>query len=151
MSLVIKTSRGKVFINDKTGKAELVWNPGFFQRFHKKYSEAQKMVDSEVLSLCEPYIPQQTSMLKKSGELGTKIGSGLVQWIAPYARFQYYGKVMVGVESRSAWAMRGEKKEVINKDLVYHGGGIRGSFWFERAKEANKDSIISHAQRIIDK
>ena len=147
--MMIKTSRGKIII--KGGKAELIWNTGFWTKWHRKYSEAQKVVDSEILRLCEPYIPLQTSMLVKSGILGTKIGSGLVQWIAPYARFQYYGKVMVGIESRSAYAMRGEKKEVINKNLVYHGGGVRGSFWFERAKEANKNSIIANAQRIIDK
>lgn len=149
MAPIIKTFRGKIII--KNGKAELIWSKWFWTKWHRKYSEAQKMVDSEILRLCEPYIPLQTSMLVKSGILGTKVGSGLVQWIAPYARFQYYGKVMVGIESRSAYAMRGEKKEVIEKDLVYHGGGIRGSFWFERMKEANRDSIVSSAQRIIDK
>jgi hypothetical protein len=90
----------------------------------------------------------KTSMLIKSGTLGTTIGSGLVQWIAPYAKFQYYGKVMVGVESRSAWAKKGERKEVTERDLTYHGGGLRGSFWFQRMKEVHGRQIIEGAKKI---
>ena len=87
-------------------------------------------------------------MLVDSGLLGTVVGSGLVQWIAPYAKYQYYGKVMVGIESGSAYARKGEKKVVINKNLVYHGGGLRGSFWFQRMKEIHITTIIAGARRI---
>lgn len=145
--MIVETPRGRVFVNDATGKAELTWNTNFHQRWTKQYSEAQVFVDSEVLRLCEPYIPMKTSMLIKSGILGTVVGSGLVQWIAPYAKFQYYGKVMIGETSRSAYAMKGEKKVVTNKNLVYHGGGIRGSFWFRRMKEVHGDTIIRGAKQ----
>lgn len=46
----------------------------------------QKALDSEVLRRSDPYVPMRTGALKKSGIIGTKIGSGLVQYVAPYAK-----------------------------------------------------------------
>lgn len=61
----------------------------------------------------------------------------------PYARFQAEGKVMVGIKSRRAWARRGERKVVINKDLNYHSDSLRGSHPFERMKADKKESILN--------
>lgn len=71
-------------------KAELQWNPGFSAKWNGRATTAQKYVDSEVLRLCSRYVSLRTSMLQKSGILGTEIGSGEVAWIAPYAAKQYY-------------------------------------------------------------
>lgn len=60
-----------------------------------------------------------------------------------YARFQAEGKVMVGIKSRRAWARRGERKVVINKDLNYHSNSLRGSHPFERMKADKKESILN--------
>lgn len=122
----IETPRGKIFITP-AGKAELVWNTNFVGKWTKKYSEAQKFVDSEVLRLCEPYIPMRTGMLIKSGILGTFIGSGTVSWIAPYAHYQYYLK-------------RKTKSET---------GPLRGSHWFARMKEVHAWQIIDGAKKMI--
>lgn len=110
--------------------------------------EVQKYVDSEVLRLSDPYLPFQTGALKKSGISGTKIGSGTVVWNSPYAKFLYYGKVMVGKYSRSAWAREGEPKEVTSKPLQYHGGPQRGAFWFERMKQDKLGAILKGANQI---
>ena len=121
----IETPRGKVLLNNKTMKAELVWNTGFGSQWEGRYQNAQKYVDSEVLRLSEKYIPLQTGMLIKSGILGTDIGSGEVSWIAPYARAQYYMKRKPGSET----------------------GWLRGPQWFERAKEVYGKDIIKWARR----
>ena len=60
----------------------------------------------------------------------------------PYARFQAEGKVMVGVKSRSAYARRGERKVVINKNLKYHSSKLRGAHTFERMKADKRDKIL---------
>lgn len=52
--------------------------------------KVQKIVDSEVLRRCDPYVPFRTGALKKSGILGTKIGSGEVVYNAVYAHENYY-------------------------------------------------------------
>ena len=70
----------------------------------------------------------------------------------PYAQFQAGGKVMIGVYSHSPWARKGERKVVTNRNLTYHGGGLRGSKPFERMKADKRDSILNqvanYARRI---
>lgn len=122
---VIETPRGKVFHNKDGTKAKLVWNTNFQPKWQESYSRAQKFVDSEVLRLSEPYIPLQTGMLVKSGILGTEIGSGMVEWIAPYAKPQYYSPRKPGSET----------------------GPLRGPHWFERGKAVWKRDVIAGARR----
>jgi hypothetical protein len=124
---IIQTPRGSIIINEATMKAELIWNPGFQPKWQRNYSAAQKFVDSEVLRLCEPYTPMRTGMLIKSSTMGTDVGSGTVQWIAPYSKAQYYGHRKPGSET----------------------GPLRGPQWFERMKAVNKDQILSGARRIV--
>ena len=70
----------------------------------------------------------------------------------PYARFQAEGKVMVGVKSRSAYARRGERKVVVNKNLKYHNSRLRGAHPFERMKADKRDRILiqtaNYARRV---
>jgi len=136
---IIKTPRGTVVIG-KDFKAELTWNTAKFsgpgaghrggQSWQGRYSRAQWFVDNEILRLCDPYIPFQTGMLIKSGILGTKIGSGTVKWIAPYARYMYYGMSKKG------------------NPLKYNDAPMRGAFWFERMKAVNGRAIIAGARRM---
>ena len=133
---IIETPKGSIIIN-QNGKAELKWNTNFKSERQNQFSAVQKYVDSEVLRLSEPYTPFLSGMLVMSGTLGTNVGSGTVQWIAPYAKYQYYGKVMAG-----------NPKKPTAKNLVYHGGGLRGAFWFERMKAANLTKILNGARQI---
>ena len=54
--------------------------------FSERIKKAQKFVDSEVLRKSDPYIPFKTGMLRDSGILGTKIGSGRIRYLAPYEK-----------------------------------------------------------------
>lgn len=146
----IRTPRGVVY-HDQNLHAVLEWNTRFVDQWENRYTKAQKYVDSEVLRLSEPYVPFRTGMLVNLGILGTTIGQGLVVWLGPYAKFQYYGKVMVGIESGSVWANRGEQKIVTERDLQYHGGGLRGSFWFHRMKEVEGRGIVEGARQRMRK
>lgn len=85
----ITNPRGAI-IRGKNGKAELIWNAGCAPRMNEMLSKKQEIIDSEVLRLCAPMVPKRTGALERSGTLGTVIGSGEVQYIAPYARRQYY-------------------------------------------------------------
>ena len=78
--LKIDTPRGSLYTQaSKSGKvtAILEWNKGFGAEFTEKFSSAQKFVDSEVLRLDAPYMPIDTGMLIRSGELGTVVGGEL--------------------------------------------------------------------------
>lgn len=52
---------------------------------------AQKWLDNEVLKDCQPFVPMRTGNLMNSGIHGTKLGSGEVEYNAPYAKKIYYG------------------------------------------------------------
>lgn len=120
----IKTPRGCIIQGDK-GKAKLRWDSSFAPRANQNFNRMQKFVDSEVLRRCSPRVPFQTGMLEKSGKLGTTVGSGVVEYIAPYARMQYYDTA----QSRPYDANRGAK-------------------WFERMKVAEKREILDGAKKL---
>ncbi len=122
---IIETPRGTIK-QSKNGKAQLIWDSTFQQKWQGHFSKAQMFVDSEILRLSEPYIPLDTSMLIKSGILGTHIGSGTVKWIASYAKAQYYKAGKVGSQT----------------------GALRGAYWFERMKQVKGKRIIAGARRI---
>ena len=110
-----------------------------------KCGRVQKYIDSEVLRLSAPYLPHDGGNLERNGRMSTEIGSGEVNYTAPQSRYLYHGKVMVGEQSRSAWAKPNEKKVVINKDINYQGGGKRGAYWLERMKADHKGDILRGA------
>lgn len=109
----------------------ITFDPKFRKRMQADFDKKQKYIDSEVLRLSDPYVPMQTGMLKKSGISGTVIGSGKVEYIAPYGRKQYYENAGMG-------------KEGLNKT----GGGLRGKFWFERMKANHKKEILKGLKKI---
>ena len=89
---------------------------------------ASKYMAQRLKAYCDPFVPMQSGHLKNSAE----VGSNYVRYAGPYAKFQYGGVVMVGVQTGSPWARRGEKKRVTNRGLSYHGGGKRGPRWDSR-------------------
>ena len=119
-----------VSINTPSGKAELKFNPRFAPKWTRRYSRAQMFVDSEVLRLSEPFTPLLTGTLVRTGILGTDVGSGKVQWIAPYSHDQYYRGRRPG-ESKT--------------------GPLRGRYWFERMKQVWGARIIAGAKKIAGK
>lgn len=117
----IGASGGTVFTQaGRSGSmsARLEWKPGFESEKNAGFSKAQDFVDSECIRRMNPDTPERTGVLKKSATLGTVIGSGEIEQVAPYARKQYY-----------------EHKEK--------------SFWFERMKNRNKDSILKGAAKYV--
>ena len=105
----------------------ITFDPNFKENAEKNFSQAQQYIDSEVLRLSDPYVPFDTGMLKKSGISGTVLGSGVVEYTAPYARKQYYENSGRGKEGLQA-----------------SGGvtGLRGKLWFERMKADHKKEIL---------
>lgn len=120
----ITAPQGSIVSNGKN-KAELTWNPDFAAKRNAQFSRKQMFVDSEVLRRCSPRVPLRTGMLEKSGKLGTDVGSGEVDYIAPYAAYQYYG----------------------TSDTRPYDAN-RGAHWFERMKVAEKEYILRGADKI---
>lgn len=120
------------------------------ERGLEEMGKVQKFVDSEVIKKMAPYTPMLSGVLEKSPTLSTVIGSGLIQQNTPYARFQYYGKLMVSSVTGSAWARSGESKVLTDTDLVYNTSRhpLAGKMWFERFKADHKDEVLKGARKI---
>lgn len=102
--------------------------------------QIQKFIDSEVLRLCDPYIPFQTGTLRNQGILGTVVGSGIVEWTSVKARYLYYGKAMEGTPPKKA----------TDRDLIYNGAPMRGAHWFDRMKADRGQEIINGVQKMLN-
>lgn len=114
-TIKITSPRGSVVTrqtNNGSVSAEIVWNSGFARKKGQAFESAQEFVDSECLRYMNPLTPRRTGMLIKSGTLGTVIGSGSIEYLAPYARRQYYEH-----KEKAHWfeAMKASKKDVILK------------------------------------
>ena len=97
-------------------------------RFNKKFSQAQKFLDNEVLKDSDPYVPMRTGMLRNSGILGTVIGSGKIEYNAPYAQKMYYG---------------------VNYHFSKDKHPQACAQWFEKAKAAKKDAWLKGVDKIV--
>ena len=105
--------------------------------------KVQAFLDKTTAEYLMKYVSKKGGVQEKSIPTASKYGSGRIIINVRYARFQAEGKVMVGVNSRRAWARKNEKKVVINKNLKYHSDSLRGAHPFERMKADKKDSILN--------
>lgn len=98
-----------------------------------------------------PYTPMLNGQMIQSATRGTVIGSGEIKYISPYARYQYYGKLMVSSITGSSYARKGESKVLTDKDLNYNKSRHprAGKLWFERMKADCKGQILKGAQKLL--
>lgn len=115
-NIKIETPRGQISTyTTKAGKviARLDWNPEFRRKKEDGFNSAQEFVDSECLRYMNPLAPRRTGVMIKSATLGTVIGSGSIEYLAPYARRQYYEH-----KTKGKWF---EKMKASNKEVIMKG------------------------------
>ena len=122
----IQTPRGEIYQTKSKNSSvtvHLKWNEGFGPVMSKEFSSSQEFVDSECLRHMDSLTPRRSGYMIKSAQLGTTIGSGEIEYLAPYARRQYYE----------------------------HSGanGNRGKLWFERMKTSKGEAIRKGAAKFI--
>lgn len=111
----ITSPRGYVYTyTNKNGMvtSRIKWAAGFAKKKQKAFLNAQEFVDSECLRYMNPLTPRRTGVMIKSATLGTVIGSGSIEYLAPYARRQYYEH-----KEKAKWfeTMKASKKDVLMK------------------------------------
>ena len=95
-----------------------------------------------------PYVPMLTGSLDNR----TRVEGNTIIYPGPYARFLYYGKVMVDPDTGSPWAKAGATKVVTDRDLVFTTDfhPQAQAYWFEASKAQNKDKWLRIAQRTAE-
>lgn len=122
------------------------------KRFVKQYSEAQKKLDSIVMTHMIPFMPMQTATFIKVTEAMSNAlaGTGTVVAAAPpFGRYLYYGKLMVDKKTKSAYARPGKEKILTGKELDFSKGNNQNAvpFWFEEAKRIYLKNWIDVAKK----
>lgn len=94
--------------------------------------------------LMNPYIPMDNGILRRNKSYPS---NHEIKYISPYAKYQYYGKLMLA-KNGSSWAKKGEKKVLTSRNLKYHTSGT-GPKWNELMMQRNKNTLIKDVENFI--
>ena len=121
--LTITTPMGTLFtVQHRNGKcpAQIRWNKDVGANLTRAMVTGRGKLMQRIIRDTHPLVPFDTGMLDNSAQLATDYDTGEIIWSTPYARRQYY---------------------LHPKGEGLHGkNGLRGSYWAERSKGANKVS-----------
>lgn len=94
--------------------------------------------------LMNPYIPMDNGMLRRNKSYPS---NHEIKYISPYAKYQYYGKLMLA-KNGSSWAKKGEKKVETSRNLKYHTSGT-GPKWDKLMMQRRKNDLIKDVENYI--
>lgn len=111
----------------------------------------------EAIRLCDPLVPFRDGVLRQSAHIAD--GGETIVWEQPYAKYQYYGMLMVDPKYKKGamfspdygfWSRPGVTKELTDKPLEYHGQGQ--SHWFEKAMQnGGREQLVNVACREVQR
>nr|DAQ42079.1 MAG TPA: Minor capsid protein [Caudoviricetes sp.] len=101
----------------------------------KAATRAEHIVAVQAAKDTSPYVPFLTGSLDER----TRVSGNTIIYPGPYARYLYYGKVMVDPETGSTYAKKGMAKVLTDKNLVFtkYFHNQAQSHWFEASKAQN--------------
>ena len=113
----------------------------------------QQFHTMNVLRRIVKYMPYQTGMTIKVTVAQTDLRKPLIVTDTPSARFLFHGKLMLGDETGSAWARRGETKHTVNQPLNYNTAKNpqAGPRWDLAVAAAEGGAIAADLQRYLDR
>lgn len=112
-------------------------------------NRAEHAVAIQVEKDTQPFVPALTGSLTQRTRV---IGSEVI-YPGPYARFLYYGKVMVDPATGSTYAPKGGHKEVTDRGLVFTKAmhPQAQAHWFEASKAQNLERWVRVADKAVSK
>lgn len=115
----------------------------------KSCTEAAHALAKQVKNDTEPFVPALNNSLTNR----TRVVGDTIVYPGPYARFLYYGKVMVDPNTGSTYAPKGGTKVVTDRNLVFNKSvhPQAQSHWFEASKAQNLDKWLRVAEKAVKK
>lgn len=122
---------------------------GLAPRIANKTDIAGRITAEQVRKDTSQYVPMLTGSLDDR----TIVKGTSIIYPGPYARYLYYGKVMVDPDTGSTYAKPGATKVLTDRNLVFTKDfhGQAQAFWFEASKAQNKDKWLQVMQRAVDR
>lgn len=112
--------------------------------------KAQHMVAEQAEKDTQPFVPWRTGSLANRSQAI----DNMIVYPGPYARYLYYGKLMVDPDTGSAWASKGATKVLTDRNLVFSqpaGHRQAQSHWFEASKAQNLEKWVKLAAEAVTK
>lgn len=118
-------------------RTEVNWNA---DEWVASNDRAEHAVAVQMEKDTRPFVPALTGSLMNR----TRVDGNVVIYPGPYARFLYYGKVMVDPDTGSPFAQKGAVKVLTDKDLVFNRSvnPQAQSHWFEASKAQNLEKWV---------
>lgn len=112
-------------------------------------TRAESIVGQQIIKDTAPFVPALTGSLT----IRTRLDGNKIIYPGPYARFLYYGKVMVDPQTGSTFAPKGGTKVLTNRDLVFSKAmhPQAQSHWFEASKAQNMEKWVRVADKAVKK
>lgn len=108
---------------------------------------AEEVLAVQILKDTNAFVPALT------GSLATRAHTenGTVIYPGPYARYLYYGKLMVDPDTGSSFAPKGATKVLTDKDLVFNQSmhSMAQAHWFEASKAQNLNKWLEIAEKAM--
>ena len=119
------------------------------QAIAERCKQAEHILAVQVEKDTQPFVPALTGSLSTR----TRVVGNDIIYPGPYARFLYYGKVMVDPNTGSTFAPKGGTKVLTNRDLVFSKAmhPQAQSHWFEASKAQNLDKWVRIAKKAVEK
>lgn len=119
------------------------------QRLANASPLARHAVAIQMAKDTEPFVPARTKSLSNR----TQVDGDIIIYPGPYARFLYYGKLMIDPNTGSPWAQQGATKVIdprgrnLNISKAVHSKAQ--SHWFEASKAINRKKWVRVAGRAV--
>lgn len=112
-----------------------------------RVEKANAWLVEEIIKDTDPFVPARTGVLAMNVQ---RHGHTIV-YASPYARFQYYGKVMIDPATGSTFAPKGVRKVLTERDLKYSMAMHKHaqSHWFEASRAVNEERWREGVRKIL--
>lgn len=110
-------------------------------------NKAQHAVAIQAQKDTSPYVPALTGSLDQR----TRVDENQIIYPGPYARYLYYGKLMVDPDTGSSYAPKGGTKVLTDKNLVFNKAmhSQAQDHWFEASKAENMEKWLRVAGKAV--
>lgn len=119
------------------------------QAIAERCKQAEHVLAEQMEKDTQPFVPMLTGSLTQR----TRVVGNDIIYPGPYARFLYYGKVMIDPNTGSTYAPKGGTKVVTDRNLVFnHTAHPQAqAHWCEASKAQNIDKWARVAQKAVKK
>lgn len=112
----------------------------YFSDINKAVSDIHSDIDPPLKLNAQDLTEEQRKILSEAP--GSDLENGKLVWATPYARYLYYGVLMVDSKTGSPHARKGDKKVLTSKELEYSKKFAESTpckLWCEKAREKYGD------------